>query len=979
MASCNEDMNVPLRAVVEGSPEGILAFDREFRYTVWNRAMEGIAGVPAEAVLGRVAWEVFPFLKEEGEDAFFAAALAGEVRATADRAFRVPESGRSGFFRAEYAPLRDDAGEVIGGMAVIRETTESKSAQEALRMHTRILESMSEGVSVSNEDGSIVYTNPAEERMFGYAPGELLGRHVLVQSASSPEENRRIVAEVADQLRTAGEWIGEWSNVRKDGTRFVTRARITALELAGRPHWVCVREDVTEERRAALANAQLLERIEFLAAASAALSSSLEFETTLSTVSHLAVPSLADWCYVQALKPDGSIELLTVGHADPEKEALGREMFRRYPVDLSADYGIPRVIRTGEPELVPELPPDRLHGLAQDEAHLEILRGLGPRSLLTVPLSVHGRVIGTLSLVQAESGRRFSAEDLPLVQELALRAAIAVENARLYQTAKESGAVLDTLFRTVPVALGFIDRDLRYRRVNDALARVDRSSAEEMIGRTVRDVIPELAPTLEPLYGRVIQGEEIRDLEVSGPRPGSPLETAHWLTNYTPVRAPDGEVLGVGVAALDITERKRAEEAQRFLADASSVLAGSLDVNETLRELTRHVVERFTDSFAVDLASEEGVLERVAVMSRDPHRAKIVQELERRYPTPLDSPAGHTTAFRTGAAQLYHEFTDELLRSASVDEEHFRLWKSLEMQAVINVPLMTRGRTLGVLSFVSHAGSRPFDETDVTVAVELARRAAIAIDNARLYTESQEANRAKAQFLATMSHELRTPLNAIGGYVDLLAMGIRGPVTDTQLSDLERIRWSQRHLLGLINEVLNYARLESGEATYDIRPVLVADALAAAAPLVEPHRATRGISLHVRVTERAGRPPLPVLADQDKLQQILLNLLSNAVKFTPEGGRVTVELLEEPDERGMAVLRVADTGIGIPEDQLEAIFEPFVQIGRALNNPTEGTGLGLTISRDLARGMGGDLTAESTPGAGSVFTLTLPAAQPERH
>src|SRR5215218_2827417 len=182
MLSGNGDLNVPMRAVVDGSPDGILAFDREFRYTLWNPAMERIAGVPAEAVLGRVAWEVFPFLEEEGEDAFFAAALAGEVRTAADRAFRVPESGRSGYFRAEYAPLRDDAGEVVGGMAVIRETTESRSALEALRMHMRILESMSEGVSVSNEDGVIVYTNAAEDRMFGYAPGELVGQNVLAQN-----------------------------------------------------------------------------------------------------------------------------------------------------------------------------------------------------------------------------------------------------------------------------------------------------------------------------------------------------------------------------------------------------------------------------------------------------------------------------------------------------------------------------------------------------------------------------------------------------------------------------------------------------------------------------------------------------------------------------------------------------------------------------------------------------------------------------
>ena len=254
-------------------------------------------------------------------------------------------------------------------------------------------------------------------------------------------------------------------------------------------------------------------------------------------------------------------------------------------------------------------------------------------------------------------------------------------------------------------------------------------------------------------------------------------------------------------------------------------------------------------------------------------------------------------------------------------------------------------------------------------------------DAERARQEAEAANRAKSEFLATMSHELRTPLNAIGGYAELLMMGLRGPVTDEQRLDLERIQRSQRHLLGLINDVLNFARLESGRVEYDMRPVLVADVLRDVWPMVEPLARGKGLTLDVRLPEHGGAPPIHVCADREKLGQVLLNLLSNAVKFTPaeEGGVpgvVTVELSTRADDGSAAppdraYLRVRDTGVGIPAAKLDAIFEPFVQVQSELTRQTGGTGLGLAISRDLARGMGGDLTVRSTEGRGSTFTIVL--------
>ena len=216
-----------------------------------------------------------------------------------------------------------------------------------------------------------------------------------------------------------------------------------------------------------------------------------------------------------------------------------------------------------------------------------------------------------------------------------------------------------------------------------------------------------------------------------------------------------------------------------------------------------------------------------------------------------------------------------------------------------------------------------------------------------------------------MSHELRTPLNAIGGYAELIAMGLRGPVTPQQAEDLRRVQASQRHLLGLINEVLNYAKLETGTVHYDITDVVVRDALAAAEALVVPQAEARGLTLTVAPCS----PDLTVRADAEKLRQVLVNLLSNATKFTDRGGRVTLGCTPLEGEVRIAV---RDTGIGIAADQMGRIFEPFVQVRADLTRTAEGTGLGLAISRDLARGMSGDLTVSSTPGEGSTFTLVLP-------
>jgi signal transduction histidine kinase len=236
-----------------------------------------------------------------------------------------------------------------------------------------------------------------------------------------------------------------------------------------------------------------------------------------------------------------------------------------------------------------------------------------------------------------------------------------------------------------------------------------------------------------------------------------------------------------------------------------------------------------------------------------------------------------------------------------------------------------------------------------------------------LADDAETANRAKTAFLRAMSHELRTPLNAIGGYIDLLDMGLRGPVTETQHADLARVRTNQQHLAALITEILNFARAGSSSVFYAVSDVNGCDALRHAVELIEPLVAQQGLVFD-GIT---GDSSIVARADPEKVTQILVNLLSNAIKFTPAGGHISAECAGVDD---IVRLSVIDTGLGIPAAKLEAIFEPFVQLKEGLADREAGIGLGLSIGRDLARAMNGDLTVESTEGKGTRFTLSLPRA-----
>jgi signal transduction histidine kinase len=280
------------------------------------------------------------------------------------------------------------------------------------------------------------------------------------------------------------------------------------------------------------------------------------------------------------------------------------------------------------------------------------------------------------------------------------------------------------------------------------------------------------------------------------------------------------------------------------------------------------------------------------------------------------------------------------------------------------IPLLDETGVLG--KFMAYFDSpHEWTESEMRLSRTIARHVSFAILRHRRDTELRDANRAKSLFLATMSHELRTPLNAIAGYTDLLDAGLHGDLTDAQREALARIQVNQRHLLRLIEDVLDFAKLEAGHLQFEISSVPVQETLDIARMLIEPQLRAKSLLFDFQT----GNPGVTCRADRAKVQQVLANLLSNASKFTPGGGTVTLDWDATADH---VHVHVSDTGPGIPPENLEDVFAPFVQLNAGFRRKVEGTGLGLAICRELARGMGGDVAAHSTPGEGSTFTLTLP-------
>jgi PAS domain S-box-containing protein len=825
-----------------------------------------------------------------------------------------------------------------------------------------ILRSVAEAITVQDTEGKLVFVNDAAAQMLGFpssaallaaGPAERIRAFEILDAQGRPFEldrlpGRRVLAGGASEeeiiryrIRSTGE--ERWSAVRAapilgpDGR--ILYAINTFHDITGR---------VQAERRLA-----------FLAEASERLgAASLGWEETLRELALLAIPMLADWCIVDVLDEDGrSLRQVTVAAADPRKETILRELRDRYPPTFDSPQPAARALREGATVFYGDFTPESLRATTRDDDHYELIQALDPQAAIAVPLIAREHTLGAVTLAFAESKRTYEPADVDLAEELARRAAFAVDNARLYRAERE------------------------------------------------------------------------------------------------------------------------ARERVSFLAEVGRVLGSALDYEATLKRVAQLAVTRLSSWCAIHMLDDAGHIVLLTVTHREEAMSPVANALAGRLPIDPESRYGVANVIRTGQSEIFRQIPDALLVNVTGgDERLLEEVRALGLVSLMSVPLIARGRVLGAISFLSDAPSHRFAEEDLAEAAELARRAAIAIDNSRLFheaerradaarvlayvgdgvfllddagvvrlwnraaatltglapaevvgrpvgeavpgwtaiadrvpiaaapgaggqaqtlplelpdrelwisvssvgfpegtvvafrdlTEERALERLKSDFVSTVSHELRTPLAAIYG----AAMTLRRPDlvlgADQRESLLAVIANEADRLAHTVNDILWTSRLDTDSLHVAIEQCdaarLARDVVAAA----EIH-VPAAIDLALTIADEVP----PAAGDPDKVRQVLANLVDNAVKYSPDGGRVDIAVAQV---EGVVRFSVRDGGLGIPPAEQELIFDKFYRLDPEMTRGVGGTGLGLYICRELVRRMDGRIWVDSVERAGSTFSFELPVA-----
>lgn len=916
------------REVLDHLPDGCQIIDFEYRYRFLNDAAVTHARRRREALLGRTLLECYPGIETTPVFARLRECLEQRRPGRMHNAFTYPD-GTRGVFELRFVPIPDglcvlsvDVTELAEGAAERARAAEDhrqaaavadsdRRRREAEARTTELFEHASDGIFVADLDGRYTRVNTAACRLLGCQPGDLIGK--TIADLLPPQDLPRL-AEAREQLLRGGVTIAEWRLRHADG--HYVPVEVSAKILAD-GQWQAFVRDITERQASERGLRESEARLREATDAGGLGTFAFDFTTGLNSFSprFLELLGLApDARPPEDLRPDGPLDWL-LARVHPDDRARVRQK-----LVACADP-------SGSRELADEhrvLLPDGTTRWVLVQARLLVEDGPGgPRPTLAA---------GTVMDV---TGRK-----------------------RLEDSLRAAEARATALLSTSMDAIIAVDAQHRIALFNEGAERVYGYARDEVLGQPVDLLLPERfrahhGQRLDQLARGGEAGGRVGRLLVGLRRNGEefPAEVA-----VARVDAGDGVVL---TAALrDVSERTQLERRRRFFAEMGATLVETLDYRERLRQVARLAARDLADFCVIDLL-EGGEMKRLECAARDPTRDWVCQLLAS---TPLDRSRPHLAfdALTTRRPQLLEHVTSARLASMSQSDDHRRALEALEPRSIITVPLVARGRVLGTIALVASRASRAYRAADLAITEDLARRAALAIDNAQLYESAQQAIAARNDILGVVAHDLRNPLQGLLLQSRVLRRhAASGEAWCARPAEL--IERAVARMTRLIEDLLDVSRIEAGHLSLTREDVEAAQLLADAAEAQRPLAVEAGLELDVEAA--ADLPAIRV--DRHRLLQVFENLVGNALKVTPRGGRLGLSARREGDAVAFAV---SDSGCGVAADELPHVFERFWQ-GRAAHR---GAGLGLPIARGIVEAHGGHISLESEPGRGSTVCFTIP-------
>jgi len=848
------------------------------------------------------------------------------------------------------APLRDSEGQIIGFIGTIKDMTERARSEERIRVQAALIDQVQAGVVATDASGTIVAWNRGAEALYGWSADEVLGKPGQDLLLGPNAEDT--VTELIDAFNSGQPWEGQIHVPRKDGASVpVLVSSSVVRDARDRPAGIVgVVVDVTERQRA-----------EARLTAQYAVARSLSAAQTLQDGLRGALEAIAthlDWQYGGFWivdTPQNVAHCVVTWHEGADHgEAFDAICARKR---FAPGVGLPGIAwERAQPQWIADY---------QTEDHLprraDFLQ-IGISSALALPVRISGQIVGVIEFLSTYV-REPDQGLLDAAESIGNQVGQFIERKRAETALRESEDRFRTMANSAPVLLWVADANGSAEWFNNGwLAFTGRTLDEERGDRWKRAIHPEDVQQYETVVRDALASREAFEVEFRLRRADGEYR---WIVERgVPQIDAAGRFSGFIGSGLDISDRKRHEEDQQFLSEATRVLSTSLDYRQTLATVAQLAVPTIADWCVVHAVDEDGSISTLAVAHSDPEKVEWARKLQERYPSRMDGSTGVPNVIRTGQPEVYSVIPDEMMAALAHDSEHLELLREVGLTSAMMLPIIARDRVLGVMTFAAAELGRHYGESDLALAQHLARRAAVAIDNALLYAEAQDAARARDQFLAVAAHELRSPLTSMKGFAQLLLRRAkRLPSGSEWITPLQTIDAQINRVALLVNRLLDVSRIEEKRLQLQLDEVDMVDVVRGAA--VEAQLAAENHTVVARFAEDS----LVANIDRTRIEQVLANLLDNAIKYSPDGTTVELVLTTEGND---LVVGVVDEGPGIPPEAQERLFERYFRGTSPARVATEGLGLGLYVAHGIVAAHGGSMWVSSDGAKGTTFSFSLP-------